>query len=74
MLMKTPNALRIERHRHRRREGKMVLNIEVNMHTWPEKLIELGLLPHDKAEDRAAIAEAFNCLLFDLFEKDLEDA
>jgi hypothetical protein len=60
---------RVQRHRRRKREGKWVLTVEMdmNIHDVAETLIEHGLLDCD-TEDRAAISEACGRLLIDVLE------
>lgn len=51
-------AARLIAHRKRKRAGRAVLRVEVNIHDWSDALVESGLLEGWNAEDRVAIAAA----------------
>jgi hypothetical protein len=77
MLTKSPktSTSRVHRFRRRRRDGKMVVAVEVDMDVWPERLRELGFLRWDQIEDREAIGAAFSIMLIrqlTLMEDELE--
>ena len=69
MLARTPQALRKRRYRRRRRDGKIVLTLEVDECELVATLIDYGWLSETESTQRDALARATEGVLREMCER-----